>query len=171
MYVASLALWLSDDCGEGASLGIRIFALTLQAVLISLIFTWHRNPSILINIRNNTIVYYSGRRTFKIKPCHLKTVKLSGGILEITAKNGKNIRISPGDFPTIDLQSLANYIKTLTSNGGPIEDGFFDNENSGFHVTTKTVMESPNPWPHVLFIFFILFAVVMVIYFIIETFA
>ncbi len=148
LYIVSFAFWLSDFDRKGASLGIRIVTMTLQTVLISIIFTFRRNQSILINATNNTIVYHSGWKQFRIRPSDIKTVQFSGNIIEITAKKDKKITIYSEIFPKVDMQSLANYIKSLMSNEEQIKNDFFERENSGFHVTKKVVMETPNPWPH-----------------------
>jgi hypothetical protein len=68
------------------------------------------------------------------------------------------------------MRSLANYIESLMSNEGQIMNVFFERESSGFHVTKKVVMETPNPWPQVFFIFFVFLTVIMTIYFIIKSF-
>jgi hypothetical protein len=35
----------------------------------------------------------------------------------------------------------------------PIKDAFLSNPVEGFHAVNKTILETPNPWPQVLFIF------------------
>ena len=164
LYILSLAYWLS----EGLSPGIRMAAIVFQTALISIIFTFKRPPSILINAKSNTIVYYSGRKRFIIRPGDIKAAQFSGRILEITAKKKRRIEIHSESFPKVDMQGLAYYIESLMGEERRIWNDFFDNRDSGFHVAKKTVMESANPWPRVFFIFLVFFTVIMIIYWLVD---
>ncbi len=84
-----------------------------------------------------------------------------GNDIIIQTKSDKRIKIRLEEFPNIDIQKLKNNFQAIFIENKAIKDVFLSNPVDGFHVANKTILETPNPWPQVLFIFS---CVAMVVY-------
>lgn len=160
MLVAFTIFWLMGPKRGIFSLNVPIILIILQVALQIVILKFPRRQSILIRANNNVIFYNSGRKQYKIKPDDIQKMQLNGGVMEIVTRKPKIIRINCEDFPKINMQGFAKYIESIMNKEGKIKHDFFKDKDSGFHVTEKTVMESANPWPHVIFIGLCFFAVI-----------
>jgi hypothetical protein len=163
LFIGSMILSLNGFGGKSVSRILSILAIGLQSSILSICYI-ARGQSISINAANNTIIYYSGRKQYRIKPKDIKNVQFTDRSVEIITKNDRMIRINSENFPKVDMQGFANYVKSVMGNEDEIKNEFIEREDSGFHVTKKRVMETPNPWPHVFFIGFCFLAVIITIY-------
>jgi hypothetical protein len=164
ILIAYTILWLMGPKGGRISRNVPIIVIILQVAIQAVIFKIPRRQSILIRASSNVIFYNSGRKQYKVKPDDIQAMQLNDGVMEIVTRKPKTIRIDCEDFPKINMQGFAKYIESIMKKEGKTKSDFFKDKDSGFHVTEKIVLESPNPWPHVLFIGICFLAVITVIY-------
>lgn len=166
MYSAAIVLLFNDIGGKKGALLINLLSACLLPGIFYLSYRTNPKKVLFIHAANNAIVFTSGIRHCKIKPDDIIAVNSSGQAIEIVAANDKSVNIDSEDFPKINMPALADYFRSVMRKDGQINAEFFMENDSGFHVTTRTVMETPNPWPHVLFIGLCFFIVCAVVYYI-----
>lgn len=133
----------------------RIFLFINQAItiaLINLIVGFNSNPTLKIYPLSGKFLYAYGLRSRVINSGNFKSLSVGHGII-IQTKNDKRINIRLDEFPKIDIQKLKDNFQAIFIENKPIKDVFLSNPVEGFHVANKTILETPNPWPQVLFIF------------------
>ena len=168
LFSLSIILLLA---GFRENISLRIFSiLSATCINVSLCYLiWiNKGQTIVIDAAKHILDYTCGRKRYRIKPADINAVNSGDGCVEILAGKDRKIVIRSEAFPHVNLQGLAGYFDSVMRNDGDIRNAFFEDRDSGFHVTRKIMLESPNPWPHVLFIAACTFGVGVAIFFVVS---
>ena len=166
IYGAAIVLLLHDVGGTRGPLFINLLSACFLPGIIYISYRINPRKVLFIHAANNSIVFSSGIRQRRIKPDDIIAVNSTAKAIEIIAVNDKIVKIDSEDFPKVNMSALAGYFRSLMRKEEQIDHEFFTVKDSGFHVIYRTVMETPNPWPRVLFIGLCFFIACAVVYYV-----